>query len=143
LLIIVAVLALFSVGILVLPLAVLTLIVLGRRASGRHRLAIPLLAGPAAAVGLTVVFGIWVQPPLIECHEHGVSTNSRPWWGSAGGSGSGELSPSGGSVATGSIETPSGRYVYRCEGRTLTEFQREPFPDPRGAADVTSSSTTR
>jgi hypothetical protein len=124
-LMIVAVLALFSVGMLVLPVAVVTLVLLGRRASGRGRLVVPLLAGPAVAVGLTVVFVIWVQPPLVECHEHGVTGNSRPWWESGGGIGSGEVSPSGVSVATGSIETPSGRYVYRCKGPTLTEFRRE------------------
>jgi hypothetical protein len=123
-LMIVAVLALFSVGFLALPLAVVTLVLLGRRTSGRQGLAVPLLAGPAVAVGLAVLFVIWVQPPLVECREHGVSGTSRPWWGSGSGSGSGEVSPSGVSVATGSIETPSGRYVYRCEGRTLIEFRR-------------------
>jgi hypothetical protein len=125
-LMIVAVLALFSIGILVLPLAVVTFVLLVRRTSGRRGLAVPLLAGPAVAVGLAVLFVIWVQPPLVECHEHGVSGTSRPWWGSggSGGSGGGEVTPSGVSVATGSIDTPSGRYLYRCEGSTLIEFRR-------------------
>lgn len=123
-LIIVAVLALFSVGFLALPLAVGTLVLLGRRTSGRRGVAVPLLAGPAVAVGLAVLFVIWVQPPLVECHEHGASSTSRPWWGSGSGSGNAEVTPSGVSVATGSIETPSGRYVYRCEGATLIEFRR-------------------
>ena len=125
LLMIVAVLALFSVGILVLPLAIVTVVLLARRTSGRRGLAVPLLAGPAVAVGLAVLFVIWVQPPLVECHEGGVSGASRPWWGSGGGSGGGgEVAPSGASVATGSIDTPSGHYVYRCEGSTLIEFRR-------------------
>ena len=124
LLMIAAVLALFSVGILVLPLAVVTLVVLARRTSGRRGLAVPLLAGPAVALGLVVLFVIWVQPPLVECHERGVSATGRPWWGSGGSSGGEELTSSGVSVATGSIDTPSGRYVYRCEGSTLTEFRR-------------------
>ncbi len=128
----VAVLALFSVGVLVLPLAVVTLVRLVRRASGRRGIAVPLLAGPAIAVGLALLLVIWVQPPLVECQPNGVSQSSRPWWGSGGNSGSGsssgtggsgsaELSPSG--VATGSIETPSGRYVFRCEGGKLVEFR--------------------
>lgn len=121
-LMIVAVLTLFSVGILVLLLAVVTLVLLGRRTSGRRGLTVPLVAGPAAAVGLAVLLVIWVQPPLVECHEHGASASSRPWWSS--GNGTGEVSASGASVATGSIETPSGRYVYRCDGRTLIEFRQ-------------------
>jgi len=116
-----AVLSLFSIGIVLLPLAIVTLVLLVRRVQGRKGLAAPLLAGPAVSVGLAVLSVIWVQPPLVECHQNGVGANSRPWWGSS--SGSGEQSPSGG-VATGSIETPSGRYVYRCEGQRLTEFRR-------------------
>lgn len=123
-LVILTALALFSVGILVLPLAVVTLVLLARRVPGRRGLAVPLLAGPAVALGVALLLVIWVQPSLVECQKNGVSQSSRPWWGSGDGreSGSGQLSPSG--VATGSIETPSGRYVYRCEGGTLIEFRR-------------------
>ncbi len=131
LLMLVAVLALFSIGILVLPLAVVMLVILGRRTSRCTNLTVPLLAGPALAIGLVVLFAIWVQPPLVRCLDHGASTTSRPWWGISGGSyrGSGTASAGGGwsagpGVATGSMETSSGRYVYRCEGTKLVEFQR-------------------
>lgn len=131
LLVLVAVLALFSIGILVLPIAVVMLVILGRRTSGHTSLAAPLLAGATLATGLVVLFAIWVQPPLVRCLEHGASTTSRPWWGISGGSysgsgtaGAGGVSPTGAGVATGSMETSSGRYVYRCEGRKLVEFQR-------------------
>lgn len=125
-LMIIALVFLFSVGILAGLLAALILARLGRRTSGRKGLAVPMLAGPAVAVGVVVMFVIWVQPPLVECTEGGVRGTGRPWWGSSGGgsSSTGETSPSGFSVVTGSIETPSGWYVYRCEGPTLTEFGR-------------------
>ena len=129
-LMVVAVASLFSVGVLVLPFAVVTLVLLGRRLSERRGLAVALLAGPAVAVGLVVLFVIWVQPPLVECHQHGASGSTRPWWrtGSGAGTGAGAdsaaVSASSPAVTTGSIETPSGRYVYRCEGGKLTEFRR-------------------
>lgn len=110
-------------GILVVPLIVATIIVLGRRSSGRRGIGVALISGPAIALGLAVLLAIWVQPPLVECGETGVTTTSRPWWDSSSGSGTSSISKSGANVSTGSIETPSGTYEYGCEGGKLTKFR--------------------
>ena len=122
-LIVTTVLGLFSVGIVVLPFAIASVVLLVRRASGRERLAIPLLTGPVVVVGLAVVLVIWVQSPVVECRDDGVATSSRPWW--SGGGSSGSSTSSRDRVTTGSVETPDGSYFFRCEGSELTRFERE------------------
>ena len=118
----VSVLALSIFGVLVLPVIVLTIVILGRRASGRRGVARALAAGPAVAVGVAALLVIWVQPPLVECHENGVSSTGRPWWNTSSGSGTSSISDV--ATSSGTIETPSGTYAYRCEGDTLVEFRR-------------------
>ncbi len=120
---VVGALALSIFGILVVPFIVATIIVFGRRSSGRRGIGVALISGPAIALGLAVLLAIWVQPPLVECGETGVTTASRPWWDSSSGSGTSSISKSGANVSTGSIETPSGTYVYGCEGGKLTKFR--------------------
>ena len=115
----------FSIGILVLPFTVAAIYLLIRRVSGRTGLVRSLLAGPAIAIVLLVVWAVWVQPPLVECNESGVRTSSRPWWGGGGGSGEGSVSTqSGREVSRGTIDTPSGRYVFSCRGEDLIQFRR-------------------
>lgn len=135
----VAALALSIFGILVLPLIVATIIVLGRRSSGRRRTALALISGPAIAIGLAVLLAIWVQPPLVECGERRVTTTSRPWWDGGSSSGASSFSKSGANVSTGSIATPSGRYEYLCEGGKLTHFRRAGGQsDPPGTPEQTA-----
>lgn len=117
------VLAIFSIGLLLLPIAVAILYLLVRRASGRIRIGWSLAAGAALAMGLVTVFLVWRQPPLVDCGSTGATTHSRPWSNQSTGSGSsGAMSADG--VVTGTLGTPSGRYVYRCENSELTEFRR-------------------
>lgn len=108
-------------GLVLLPVIALTIVVLGRRATGRP-VVLPALAGGAAlALGLAVLFVLWVQPPIVRCHDRGVSTSSRPWWNVSSGSGS---SSAVGGRSGGTLETPSGTYVYECTGDRLTEFRK-------------------
>lgn len=125
----VAVVVLSIFGILVLPLVVATVVMLARRATGRRGILVALAAGPPVAAGTAVLLAIWVQPPLVECRDDGVQVSSRPWWDGASGSGTSQGGPAGSGAAgstrsTGEVETPSGRYTYRCDGSTLAEFRR-------------------
>ena len=125
LLVLVTIAGLFSVGILVLPFTIGAIYLLIRRASGRTGLVRALLAGPVIAIGLSVLWVIWVQPPLVECNESGVTTSSRPWWGSGGESGEGSGSVAGGGqISRGTLQTPGGRYVFSCRGDELIQFRR-------------------
>ena len=126
LLVLATIAGLFSIGILVLPFAVGAIYLLIRRASGRAGLPGPLLAGPAIAIGLSVLWVVWVQSPLVECAESGVTTSSRPWWnsGAESGEGSSTSAEGDGQASRGTIETPDGRYVFTCQGDELTRFRR-------------------
>ena len=117
-LLVVATMFLSIVGLVVLPFTVAALAALRRRTAGRRDIAAALLAGPTIAVGLAALLVVWVQPPLVECHRNGVTTTGRPWWDTTSGSGSGTP----GGISTGTIDTPSGSYRYRCEGDRLVEF---------------------
>src|SRR5437763_5461634 len=78
-----ATLALFSIGVLSLPFAVVALVFLVRRASEVGRAALtPLACGTALALGLRAVVVIASQPPVVSCQSGGgVRTNARYWWG--------------------------------------------------------------
>ena len=120
-------LILLPVGLAVLIVAGLLWALLIRRASGRSRAAVAVGAGVVAAFAVVALLIIWIQRPLVECRDDGVATRSRPWWDSSGESSVvGRRLPSGGSVHTGTVETPRGRFVYRCEGTRLVTFEREP-----------------
>lgn len=125
LLLLASVAGMFSIGLLVLPFAVGAIYLVARRSKGRQGIAAALLAGPAIAAGLSLLLIIWVQPPVVECLENGVATNSRPWWdsGSSSGEGASRHSQFGESVSTGTLETPEARYVYRCTDGKLTQFR--------------------
>ncbi|HUR49463.1 MAG TPA: hypothetical protein VMY88_08080 [Acidimicrobiales bacterium] len=123
-LILVSVVGLFSIGILVLPFAGGAVYLAARRGAGRSRVAPAVIAGPATGIALAVLFVVWVQPPLVECTEAGASTTSRPWWstGTSCGEGSSTVSD-GADVSSGSVETPSGNFTFRCRDGELTQFR--------------------
>ena len=116
--------ALTIFGVLVLPLVIAVVIVIVRRVAGRQGIPVALLAGPAAAVGIAMLFVIWVQPPVVECLADGVRVTSRPWWSSDSGSGESGTAVSGVSTSTGFIDTPAGEFEYTCRGDRLAEFRR-------------------
>lgn len=116
---------LLSIGIFVLPFTIGAIYLVVRRASGRAGLTRALLAGPAIAIGLSLLWVVWIQPPLVECNQSGVTTHSRPWWNSGSSSGEGGSSVGGSAeVSRGTVETPSGRYVFTCRGEELVQFRR-------------------
>lgn len=124
-LVLLSVVGLFSIGVLVAPFAVGAIYLLLRRSAGRTGLVLPLVAGPVIAVGLSILLIVWIQPPLVECRDGGAATSSRPWWSTGTSSGQGSSSVAGTEDAsTGTLETPWGSYVFRCEGSDLTEFRR-------------------
>ena len=115
---------LFSIGIVVLPFTIGAIYLLVRRSSGRRGLSPALVAGPAISVALSVLWIIWIQEPLVQCGQGGVTTTSRPWWNNASSSGqstSGHVDRE--LVTTGTIETPAGKYVFRCTDGKLTQFR--------------------
>ena len=122
---------LFSIGILVLPFTIGAIYLLVRRTAGRKGLARALLAGPAIAIGLSVLWVVWVQPPLVQCTDVGAQVSSRPWWtsgGSSGESSGGTDSATGmqsdGQTTKGTFGTPAGRYIFSCRGDELVQFRR-------------------
>ena len=116
--------ALTIFGVVVLPFVIGVVLLAARRAVGRHHVATAIFAGPLMAVGIATLLVIWVQPPVVECHEDAVETTSRPWWGSESGSGSSGASVSGASVSRGSLQTPAGSFEYQCDGTVLADFRR-------------------
>jgi hypothetical protein len=123
------VLAIFSIGILVLPVAIVLLVVLAR-AIGRSRLntARPAaLGGAGIGYGLVLLFIGLAVPATVECFANGGgSTSSQRWERSGGGfttMSSGTSTVDG--VQTGRIESPSSVATYRCEQGKIVEFRRE------------------
>ena len=121
--------AIFSIGLLVLPLSLVLLVVLAR-AIRRRPLA---LARPAALGGAVLGYGLvflllaLIIPPTVECFANGGGSTSSQRWDRTGGfstSSSGTSTADG--VQTGRIESPSSIATYRCEQGRIVEFRREP-----------------
>ncbi|MDQ2911667.1 MAG: hypothetical protein M3T56_00220 [Chloroflexota bacterium] len=123
-------LAIFSVGVLVLPVAVVLLVVLWR-AIGRAPLSVArraALGGAVVGYGLILLFIALIIPPTVECFANGGGSTSSQRWGQSGG---GFTTTSSGSstidgVQTGTIESPSSTVTYRCEQGRMVQFRREP-----------------
>jgi hypothetical protein len=123
-------LAIFSVGLLVLPVAIVLLVVLGR-AIGRVPRSIATraaLGGAVAGYGLVLLFIALIVPPTVECFPNGGgSTSSNRWDRSAGSltaTSSGSSTVDG--VQTGRVEWSTSVAIYRCEQGRIVEFRREP-----------------
>lgn len=123
------VLAIFSIGIAVLPVAIVLLVVLARtirRAPlGVARRAA--LGGAVTGYGLVLVLIGLLVPPTVECFANGGgSTSSQRWSQSGGGytvTSSGTSTVEG--VQTGRIESSDSVATYRCEQGRIVEFRRE------------------
>ena len=123
-------LAIFSVGVLVLPVAIALLVVLGR-AIGRARLSVArpaALGGAVIGYGLVLLFIALIIPPTVECFANGGGSTSSQRWSQRGSSytvtSSGSSTVDG--VQTGRIESPNSIATYRCEQGRIVEFHREP-----------------
>ncbi|HSH59122.1 MAG TPA: hypothetical protein VK988_05665 [Acidimicrobiales bacterium] len=121
------ILAIFSIGILLLAAGVGTLVVLFRRVTpGGRSVVLPAASGIAMAVGLLVGLVISSQGPIVECLPGGaVGSSVGNWWGGGPSrtSDSSILSPDG--VATGTIEVGSARYHYECRNGALVNFEKQ------------------
>lgn len=122
--------AIFSVGVLVLPVAIVLLVVLAR-ALGRAQLSVArpaALGGAVTGYGLVLLFIALIIPPTVECFGNGGGSTSSQRWSR---SGSGYTMTSSGSstvdgVQTGRIESSNSIATYRCEQGRIVEFHREP-----------------
>lgn len=122
-------LAIFSVGLLVLPVAIVLLVVLGR-AIRRAPLSVArraALGGAVMGYGLVLAFIGLLVPATVECFANGGGSTSSQRWNQSGGgytvtsSGSSTLD----GIQTGRIESPTSVATYRCEQGRIVEFHRE------------------
>ncbi len=121
--------AIFSIGLLVLPVTLVLLVVLAR-AIPRRSLTVArpaALGGAVIGYGLVFLFTAVIIPPTVECFANGGgSTSSQRWDRSGGGSTTASSSSStADGVQTGRIESPSSVATYRCEQGRVVEFRRE------------------
>lgn len=120
--------AIFSIGLLVLPVSLVLLVVLARAIS-RRPLAVArraALGGAVIGYGLVFLFTALIIPPTVECFANGGGSTSSQRWDRSGGfttSSSGSSTIDG--VQTGRIESPSSIATYRCEQGRIVEFHRE------------------
>jgi hypothetical protein len=121
--------AIFSIGLLVLPVSLVLLVVLAR-AIPRRGLAVArpaALGGAIVGYGLVLLFIALIIPPTVECFANGGGSTSSQRWDRTGGftrSSSGTLTVDG--VQTGTIESSSSVATYRCEQGRVVQFHREP-----------------
>jgi hypothetical protein len=124
------VLAIFSICVLILPVAIVLLVILAR-AIGRAQLSVArraALGGAVVGYGLVLLFIALIIPPTVECLANGGGSTSSQRWGQSGGgytvTSSGSSTVDG--VQTGTIESTNSIVTYRCEQGRIVEFQREP-----------------
>ena len=123
-------LAILSVGVVVLPVAIVLLVVLAR-AIGRARLSVArpaALGGAVIGYGLVLLFIALIIPPTVECFANGGGSTSSQRWSQSGSAytvtSSGSSTVDG--VQSGRIESPNSIATYRCEHGRIVEFHREP-----------------
>jgi hypothetical protein len=123
------VLAIFSIGLLVLPVTLVLLVVLARAIP---KLSLPVarpaaLGGAVVGYGLVLLFIALIIPPTVQCFASGGGSTSSQRWDRSGGSftttSSGSSTIDG--VQTGRIESPTSIATYRCEQGRVVEFRRE------------------
>lgn len=126
-LLLLAVVGMLSIGILVLPFAVVAIVLTTTRASSAGRAgARGLVAGPVMAVALALVSLVAVQGPLVRCGRDGsVSTTTPLWWtGSSTHSGSSSaVAPDGTTAHRGEIRVGDRTARFECTDDTVTRFE--------------------
>jgi hypothetical protein len=126
-LVVAGVLSILSVGILVIPAAIATIIGVQRVAQRRppedERALVPWipLAVALVASGLPAAALVAADGPSVSCREHGVVTRSSIF-GSSGNFSSSSRANAAGNVSTGTFTTDGRTYRYRCVGTHLEEF---------------------
>ena len=123
-------LAVFSIGLAVLPLGIVLLVVLFRALRRAPAIVTRAAALGGAAIGYSAVFLYLalIVPATAECFPNGAGTSSGRWRGSGQQQYSGGSSGIGGQpgVFTGHAEYSDSVVTFRCEGGRMVEFQRTP-----------------
>ena len=123
-----AVLAMFGIGLLILPIALLLLgfavrQLLRRRSWRAVRAAV---AGALIGVGAVAYLLVLNQPAVAECRINGSATSSGGLFGSTGLSSGGYSTPSG--ESGGYIDEGDRIAYFSCHDGKLTDLHREPLP---------------
>jgi len=121
-------LALFSIGLAVMPVGMLLLVVLFRalRRGPGHVTRAAALGGASIGYSVVLLFIALIVPATAECFANGAGTSSGRWRGSgqqqySGGGGGISGQPG---VVTGYAEYSDSVVTFRCEGGRMVEFQR-------------------
>ena len=122
--------AVFSIGLAVLPLGIVLLVVLFRALRRPPAIVTRAAALGGAAIGYSAVllYLALIVPATAECFPNGAGTSSGRWRGSGQQQYSGGSSGIGGQpgVFTGHAEYSDSVVTFRCEGGRMVEFQRTP-----------------
>jgi hypothetical protein len=119
LLMVLGVLALFSVGLLFVLVGGGLAVVLARRSSGCGPW--PVASGIAMAVGVAITGFVALQPPMVSCMSNGTRISSSVWSGGATtGSGTG---PNSAGYSVGTFTQGSATYSFICRDGRLVEFR--------------------
>ena len=121
-------LALFSIGLAVMPVGMLLLVVLFRalRRGPGYVTRAAALGGASIGYSVVLLFIALIVPATAECFANGAGTSSGRWRGSGQqqySSGGGGISGQPG-VVTGYAEYSDSVVTFRCEGGRMVEFQR-------------------
>jgi len=121
-------LALFSIGLAVMPVGMLLLVVLFRalRRGPGYVTRAAALGGASIGYSVVLLFIALIVPATAECFANGAGTSSGRWRGSgqqqySGGGGGISGQPG---VVTGYAEYSGSVVTFRCEGGRMVEFQR-------------------
>ena len=123
--------ALFSIGLAVMPLGIVLLVVLFRalrRDPAYATRAAAALGGASIGYSAVLLYLALIVPATAQCFPNGAGTSSGRWGGSrqqqysGGGGGIGGQS----GVITGYAEYSDSVVTFRCEGGRMVEFQRTP-----------------
>jgi hypothetical protein len=124
-----ACIAVFSIGLAVLPLGIVLLVVLFRalrRAPAHVSRTAAALGGAAIGYSAVLLYLALIVPATAECFPNGAGTSSGRWRGSGQQQYSGGAGGIGGQSGwfTGYAEYRDSVVTFRCEGGRMVEFQR-------------------
>ena len=114
-----------SIGLLLLPVAVIAAFALVPMLRGARRRdwGLALLCGVPLGAGLVAVSIVSTQPPLLRCAPGTVTESQRAWWGGGTGTSSGTdwIAPAQGAPSTITVGAQTIRYT--CRGTRLVSFR--------------------
>jgi hypothetical protein len=113
-----------SIGLLLLPVAIVTAFALVPMLRGARRRdwGLALLCGVPLGAGLVAVAIVSTQPPLLRCAPGTITESQRAWWGSGTGTSSGTDWIASAQGAPSTIRVGSQTIRYTCRGTRLVGF---------------------